>query len=63
MGPRTRTVSALFAASLLATSLSGMENGLRRGRGCCQSVESIRRGVAKRRAARAAKNARKRNRP
>lgn len=58
MNPRTKLVSAMFAATALGMTASPA----RQGRGCCQSTESIRRNVAKRRAAKAAKNARRRNR-
>lgn len=48
---------------LIAASVLGMAVPVARpGRGCVQSVESIRRGIAKRRARTAAKSARRRNR-
>lgn len=58
MIPHTKIASLMLAASLIGVG----ESPARPGRGCCQSVESIRRNVAKRRKAKAAKAARRRNR-
>jgi hypothetical protein len=55
--------TAALLASMAAVSM-GMfgESHARRGSGCVNSLESIRRGVKKRRAAKSAKAARRRNR-
>ena len=62
MDPRKSTILYSLASLALAGAIPVPSDGPRRGYGCRPPVESIRKGVARRRAKQSQKSARKRNR-